>query len=338
MLLAASPLCAQTAPAPSEPPLRRWFEFQTFTVYSRYRFIENSAGRTTSSQGQYKDAIRARVNLDAQKNYTINFGYFSGGSFISTWNNWGVGTGDFNGRDHYLKQLYVSAAPIEGLELQYGGLYVTRGENDDITTYDEDGYLVGGRASVRRPKMLYFDEIGVTRGAIGPFNQPSVFKRWDGAGHPNYVQVLVAKRLLPFLSSSLDYSAQSGAETIRAAATLRFDKTSLFRTVRYEQYRRVTSHPASGFSVWAEQSLGAYLRLQWGYATVDQRYSGWNADRFQSGRRFFGIATVPIRGPLSLSVFATHALPSAYPITLKRRFDAVVSYDVLASLRQTGIF
>ena len=338
LVTAASPLRAQASPPAQEPPLRRWFEIQNVTVYSRYRFVESSADVTTSNQAQYKDTFRARFNIDSDKRYTVNVGYFSGNSFIGSWNNWGVGTGNFDGKDHYMKQLYASATPIRGLELQYGGLYVTRGENDEFTTYDDDGFLVGERASVRLPRTLYLDEISVTRGGLGPFSQPNLASRWEGLAHPNYLQVLGAKRFNHVLAGSLDYSTQSGADTVRVAITVKLDKIAPFSTLRYEQYRRVTNHPAAGFALWTEQAMSRHARLQWGYATIDQFYGGWNADRIQSGRRFFGIATIAIHGPLSASLFATQALPSSYPITLKRRLDAVFLYDVLASLRGTGIF
>ena len=80
------------------------------------------------------------------------------------------------------------------------------------------------------------------------------------------------------------------------------------------------------------------MRLQGGYISIDQFYDGLNADRIQTGRRFFANATIPIYGPPTATIFGTAALHSPYPITLKRRFDVVISYDVLSSLRRTGIF
>src|SRR5450759_1791837 len=174
-VLAAWPLPARAqspppAAASDAPPLRRWLDIQNFTVFSRYRFAANSKDVTTSDQLQYKDTFRARFNIDPRKRYTITVGYFSGSSFTSTWDNWGIGNNTtLDGKDHYMKQLYASAAPVRGLELQYGGIYITRGETDEFISYDDDGYLVGERVTARRPKELYLDEISVTRAAIGPF-------------------------------------------------------------------------------------------------------------------------------------------------------------------------
>ena len=338
LLLVATPsvVSAQSTVAEHPTGFSRWIEFQTLTLYSRYRFIENSAGKTTSNQLQYKEAIRARFNVDRRKRVTLNAGLFSGSSFISTWNNWGIGTGDFDRKNNYLKQLFVAVNPARGIDMQAGGIYVRRGEDDDITTYDDDGYVVGERVTISRPKQVFLDDITFTRGALGPFNEPNLWNRWQDWSHPNYAQALIIKRFTKHLAGSLDYSTQSGARTIRMAVTLRLSKGRPIQTVKYEQYRRVNQRAAAGFALWAERTLGPVGRLQAGYVTVDQFYGGWNADRLQSGRRLFAILNVPIAHGLSAQLFGTEALSSAYPIPLKRRYEAVVSYDVLAALHRTG--
>jgi hypothetical protein len=337
LLLMPGALLAQTSTPRAASPLSRWFELQTFTLYTRYRVVENSQDVVTSNQLQYKDAIRAKFNLDPRKRFTVNVGFFSGNSFISSWNNWGAGRVSFDGKNNYLKQMFASARVLDGVELQYGGLYVRRGEDDDITTYDEDGFLVGERVTIQPPRRLFVDEIVVSRGAIGPFAQPNLGKRWDGLSHPNYAQGLVAKRFGAKVAGSLDFTAQDQTRTIRAAITWRPPAGTRVSTVRYEQYRRTSFHAAAGFAAWAEIPLPLKSRFQAGYATIDQFYGGWNADRIQSGRRFFAIYNIPIRGPLSGQLFATQALDAPYPLSIKRRFDAVVSYDVLAALKDVGI-
>jgi hypothetical protein len=331
---------SQSADVPQlEPAIRRWLDVQTLTIYSRYRFVENSKDVTTSDQLQYKDAIRARVNFDAEKRYSVTLGYFSGGSFTSSWNNLGVGNDTtFVGSDHYLKQLYASATPVKGLELQYGGLFVNRGEGDEWLTYDDDGFLVGGRVSLRRPKMFYLDEITVTHGAIGPQSTPSLNDRWDLLGHSNYTQVLGVKRVRDLIAGSVEYDRQIGADIIRAAATLHFSARAPVSTIRYQQYWRLNQSSAAGFGLWAERPIAKGVRVQGGYVTVDQFYGGWNADRMQSGRRFFANATIPIYGPLAASFYATQALSATYAVPIHQRFDVVVSYDVLSSLRRLGLF
>lgn len=345
LFVVATPCLAQTVTPPPEPPLRRWFEFQTFTLYTRYRFIESNAkslGSTansiTSNDLQYRETIRARVNFDAKRRYTLTLGTASGNSFISSWDNTGLGINDADYHNHYLKQLFAAAIPVPGLELQYGGLYITRGENTEFGSYDDDGYAMGGRVTVRRPKLLYVDDLTVTRGSVGPSNRPSVHDRWTRLDDPDYTQVLVAKRFSPMVSGSLDYSRQTGVDTVRAAVALRFAPTAAVNTIRYEQYRRLNARAANGFVLTAERPVTKWVRLQAGVASIDQFYGGLNADRIQRGRRVFAIANVPLVGPLAAAFFATQAFHAPYSISNRTRFDAVLSYDLLRTLRDTGVF
>ena len=322
-----------------ETPLRRWLDLQTFSVDTRYRFTADNQDVLSANQLQYKESLRARFNFDAGKRYTVSVGYFTGNSFGSAWDNWGVGNNTvFDRKNSYLKQLYASAAPVRGLVLQYGGLYLTTGESDELVSYDNDGYLVGGRVSVLRPEVLFLDEITVTRGAIGPRDEPSLMRRWGLLDEMNYTQVLGVKRFSQVVTGSVEYDRRIGSNILRGAVTLRFDKSAPINTVRYEQYRRVSPSPAAGFGLWAEGSITEHVRVQSGYVSVDQHYGGWNADRMQSGRHFFLNATLPIHGPLSASIYAAHALSAPYHVSIGHRFDAVISYDVLSDLRRTGIF
>ena len=342
LALLVAPIHAQPgtdgAPRP-EPPLRRWLDVQTFSVDTRYRFTADNDDVLSANQLQYKDSLRARFNLDPGKRYTVSVGYFTGNSFGSTWDNWGIGNHTaFDSRANYIKQLHATAIPVSGVVLQYGGLYLTRGESDELVTYDNDGYLVGERVTVRRPKKLYADEITVTRGAIGPLDTPSLMRRWGLLKEPNFLQVLGVKRFSRMVAGSIEYDRQIGSNILRGAVTFRFDKSAPVRTVRFEQYRRGSPYPAAGFGLWAERTVMERVRVQGGYVSVDQHYGGWNADRIQSGRHFFLNASMPIYGPLSASIYATHALSAPYPVSIGRRFDAVISYDLLSDLRRSGIF
>jgi hypothetical protein len=330
------------APAPAEtsvPPLRRWFEFQAFTLLTRYRFVENSADVTTANQWQYKNSIRARFNFDAEHRYTLNVGVFSGSNFISTWNNTGVGTG--NPQEfvwsHYMKQLYASAEPIKGFELQYGGIYVVRGYATEWTTYDDDGYAVGERLTLRR-KELFFDEIAAARALIGPYDTPDLTKRWNGLHEANYYQVLVAKRAGRHVRASADWTHDQGADIWRASVATLFSPSSPLSAVRYEQYWRSNMNAAFGFALWLERPVTSHAHLQAGYTTIDEHYGGWNADRIQRGKRMFAIATVPIYRELAASLFFTQAFDNSFTVSNRTRFDVVLSYDLAQTLRRTGTF
>jgi hypothetical protein len=337
VLSAARPAMAQPAANPPSPAIRRWLDVQQLMFYTRYRFIENNADVTTANQLQYKDSTRARFNLDARKRYTINAGFFSGSSFTGSWDNWGAGTGDFDGKDHYVKQLYASAIPVPGFELQGGGIYTARGEFDEYASYDDDAFMMGTRASLKRPKNVYFDELTVTRAAIGPQNRPNISDRWDSFNHPDYTQALAVKQFSSLVGASLSYERQIGADIARAAVTMHLSKTAPVQTIRYEQYHRFNLHEASGLGLWAERVVSSHLRVQGGYVAIDRYYGGWNADRFQSGKRFFVFATIPIHGPFTAAVFASQALHADYAIPLKRRYDIYLAYDLLDSLRRAKI-
>jgi hypothetical protein len=338
--LLAAPVHAQSgsqARSP-EPAVRRWLEFQQFALATRYRYIRNSAEVLTSNHQQYREQIRLRVNIDAGKRYTINTGFFTGSNFIGSWNTTGLGTGDFVGKDQYMRQLFISAAPVAGFEGQFGGLYPSRGENTEYTSYDEDGYLVGGRLTIRRPALLHVDEASLTVGTLASTTTPNLWRRWDDLNDTNYTQILVAKRLSPVVSGSLDYTHVASTDTIRGAVAFRFKAGAPLSGLRYEQYIRTAGNDAAGFSVAAERSLPHAARFSGGYATVDEHYGGLNSDRIQRGRRFFGLLNVPLRGPLSAQLFVTRALKAPYSLSNKVRVDAVVTWDVLASLRATGKF
>ena len=146
------------------------------------------------------------------------------------------------------------------------------------------------------------------------------------------------KRFSQMVSGSVDYTSYEDTDTLRGAVALRFKAGRPLSALRYEQYIRTSDPSAAGFSVTAERPITKWVRLQGGYVTIDEDYGGLNADRIQRGRRFFVVANVPIYGPLSASVFATQALDATYRLSNKTRFDAVLAWDVLNSLRKTGVF
>ncbi|MBS1817494.1 MAG: hypothetical protein JSU08_06175 [Acidobacteria bacterium] len=338
-ITSAAAQSAQPAPRAPEPAIRRWFEFQQLVLSTRYRFIRNSADVTTSNHMQYREQVRFRVNVDAKKRYTLNVGLFTGTQYIASWNNLGPGTGTFDGKSHYMRQFFFDATPLPGIEAQVGSLYPNRGEHTEYTTYDDDGWVTGGRLSLRRPKTLYFDDLSLTHGTIASTGTPNLWKRWDDLDHTNYTQVLVGKHLTSMVAASVDYTRHASRDTFRGAVSMRFKPTAPISALRYEQYVRTTDpDSAAGFAVTVERPITRWVRAQGGYATIDEHYGGLNADRIQRGRRFYAVANVPIHGPLTASFFVTRALDAPYTLSNKTRFDAVLAYDLAAALRQTGKF
>lgn len=327
---------AQTSPT----GLHRWFDLQSATVAMRYRTITSSQDVRTTNQAQHNESLRARLLLDRAKRYTMNFGAFTGSSMTAGWNNTGMGTGDPSAK-FYLKQLFVTAAPWQGIEFQYGSLYFVRGENTEITTYDNDAYFVGLRGSVRRPDVLFFDELSATQGYLSPLAPPSVFDRGSPFRDVNYWQVLVGKRAGKQVGASIDYTRALERDTVRTAFTIKSGATRVIDLIRVEAYHRLAADAApaaTGYAAYVERSLFKRLVAGGGWANIDQHYGGLNSDRIGAGRRVFLIGTVVLLPELTLQSFYTVAPSSRFPIPNRTRFELVVTYNVLRALERRGVF
>ncbi len=66
------------------------------------------------------------------------------------------------GWSFYMRRLYFDMQPVDGVEFQYGSLDINRGAASEITTYDNDGYIDGGRVVIKQPKRFFFDEASIT--------------------------------------------------------------------------------------------------------------------------------------------------------------------------------
>jgi WD40 repeat protein len=328
---------SQTASAPSGK-LSRWLDLQTAILGTRYRFIENSSGVTVTNQLQSFVQFRGRFKFDRQGNYSINAGVFTGNGFVVGFNDTGIGTGT-GMANLYLKQLYFAARPIRGVEAQYGGLYFNRGESTEITTYDNDGYLVGERILIQRPKQFFFDEISATYGFLGDLSTSNINKRWHGLKESNYHQFLISKKIGERAAVSGDYTFQSGIDTLRQALRVNTPEFKAFDFFRVEVYERVKTNPEAGLAAYAEKSLlKKKLTLGGGYADIDRFYGGLNADRFNIGRRVFFNSSYKLSPEFTLITFYTRGFANAFPISNRTRFEIFLTYDLLKTLHKTGLF
>jgi hypothetical protein len=325
-----------TAPRPAAPPARamtpvgykRWADVQQLTQSFRYRQIHSSAGVLTNDQGQTNTSIRTRLKMDKAGHYAVNAGLFSGASNTNSWNNTGMGTGE-PARDLHLKQLYFAAAPISGLEFQYGGLYVSRGESTEITTYDNDGYLTGQRVTVKQPRHLWFDEVSATQAYLGDATAPGIWDRYRRLTEPNYYQFLLAKKVGTRLGVSGDYSEVDGVPTWRGAFGLKAPEMAVVDAVRVETFARsVTGPTVFGWALTADKKVGR-TSMSGGFASIDENYGGLNGDFYVRGDRWFGKATATLFPVLSVTGLYTWALDTDYAIANKERFDVVFTYDLL---------
>jgi len=342
------------APAPplSQPPatpgqslaakatLARWFELQNATLNLRYRYVDTSAGRVTTSQLQHRETLRGRAKFDSSGRYALNFGIFTGVRFSSGWDNTGWGINDAQ-KNLAFKALYASAQPWKGVEAQVGGLYIVRGESTEITTYDEDGYITGERITVRRPDALFFDEISATSayfvGGTTPDAVP-VRKRFPKFKNQNYKHYLLDKKIGKRAAVSTDYTHEAGRTTWRQGIRLKMHESRVIDSVILEAYERTEGDPHRGFAITIDKTLTQSLSMNGGYASIDPNYGPLNADRFNIGNRAFIMTTYTFSPQLLASFFITTAVGNNGALPQKTLSNAVVTYNVVPLLKRSGLF
>jgi hypothetical protein len=328
-----------TKPQPNqECPICRWFELQQATISTRYRSIESSASVLTNNQVQSNQAFKARFKFDREGKYSFNFGLFSGNNFTGSWNNTGIGTGT-RFTNMYVKQAFVAAKPIKGVEVQFGGLYVERGENTEITSYDNDAYIMGERVVVKRPRTFFFDQVTLTYAHLGDLTKPNVLDRLHRLDQSNYHQLMVSKVIGKRASVTADYTFQSGVETMREAAKIITKELRVVDSIRFETYQRMDVNRDGGFAMQAEKAwFRKRLTVSGGYAQIDKSYGGLNGDRYNKGKRLFVNGSFTITPEFSVSTFATRAIDNPYAVANHTRFDLIFSYNLLKTFQRKGYF
>lgn len=339
LLGVAIPVAAQPAADPPPPRIRRFVDVQNVHVSSRFRWVESSAGQLTSSTQQWQVNLRARFLLDPAARYTVHVGAFTGNQFVSSWNNTGGGLGTF-ARDFAVKQLFAAAEPGAGLELQAGGLYMLRGENTEITSYDNDAYVVGGRVTWRHAAGV-LPQVSATIGHIGDYRTPNVFRRLDSLLDLNYGQLLVSTRVGPRVNVSADYTHEDGRDLMREGVTIRV--SPLLPALRVDAYQRVSRNSGYGVNVSGDVRVTPAFTVTAGVAHVDRDYliPGYmspNADRFERGTRWYSLGTYAVTRDLSIGWFQGEAFNVEYPIPNQHRWEVLVTINPTATLKARGIF
>jgi len=313
-------------------------ELDTVTISTRYLFSDDSLGNINAKQNQHQEAIAGRFKFDPAGKVAINAGLLSGSNFAGGWNDTGLGGRGRGSANIYLKQLYLSVQPVKGLEFQYGSFGVLKGESTDITSYANPGYLVGERVIVERPQDLFFDQIAVTYAYLGDYFTPNVNKRYHRLKQSNYHQFLVSKKIGNRAVVSTDYTFQDGAETMREAVSINAKELRVIDTFRFENYQRTDVNSAYGFAVSGEKKLFNRLTLGGGFAQVDRNFGPFNSDAFFDGRRVFVSGHVEISPEFGISTHYNRAVANNYLVGNRTHFEIAFHYDLLKSLRRTGIF
>jgi hypothetical protein len=315
--------------------LRRWLDLQAASVGIQYLFAENGLDVTTANQQQYQVAVRGRFKFDADGRFTINAGLYSGSNFIAGSDNTGLGAGKAQS-NLYLKHLYLNALPIHGVEVQYGGLDIWHDESTDITGYAYNGYVVGERVSIKRPRDLFFDDISIAYAHAGDLSTPNVFRRLHRLTQSNFHRFMLRKNIGERAWVSADYAFQSGVPTWREAVRVRTTELRVVDAFHAEIYEVSRLHSGYGLAAYSEKMVHPKFIVGGGYADIDRPML--NSDRYGRGKRLFVTIKIPVNKTLSVLAFTAQATDHATTNLPQQRIDIGLYYNLLHPLQKTGLF
>jgi hypothetical protein len=315
LCLAAFPVVAQTT---EDVP---WLDLQSVSFGLRYRLLENHLGSRAQNWSDHHQGLKLRLKLDPAARYSLSAVAGNGDAFTAGWNLRGLG--DESSNRVFVKQLFVTAKPRKSVEFQYGGLPIVRGESTEITSYDNDGYLMGQRLTV--------GDVTLTAGYLGDFRTPSVMRRWHRLDELNYGQLVLKRKLTDHFTATADFTHDAGERTLRQGLLIRPSKG--VESIRVEAYQRVSGPGGAGGAITVEKSFGQ-TRLAATFASIDDKYRTVNADRYGRGRRLSLTSTTSLGRDVSLQFFVTRALDDDLVMANRTRFDVHIRYELAPLLRQ----
>lgn len=334
----AKPAAPVTGRATAKVQIARWLDLQNATLNLRYRVADNSAGLITTNQIQHRESLRGRIKADRAGRYALNFGLFTGARFTSGWDNTPIG-GSAAQKNLAFKQLFVAAQPVAGFEGQIGGLYLIRGESSELTTYDEDGYVMGERVSVRRPHEVFFDELSFTNAHLtADARRIAVNTRFHYMDQPNYRHLLADKKIGTRAGVSVDFTTHSGARTWREAINIKTPEARYIDALLVETYQRTHPDRKGGLALSANKAITNKLSVNGGYASIDPGFGGLNADRFNIGNRVFLTTAYVFSPQFTVSYFITTGVGHNASLPQRTLSNLVFAYNALIDLRRTGLF
>ncbi len=387
---AATKPAAPVTPA-WEGKLDRWLDLDTFNYGARYRSVFDSDNARSFSQGQQRLIAHGEFKFDQDGKYGIGFHLSSGRYF-----NWSyadfIGGGQHQfianteakmspyqiyvftvlpaspgfyqsgGGQLYLRQFFLTATPIRGVEFQFGGLAINHGVNTEATSYDDDGYMSGERLTIKRPRQLWLSEVSYTRGYVGDLYTPNFFARGARLSMSNYWQILGRKDFGKKIAVSADYTfttpegAPFSLKTTREAIFLDARKSKVFDTVRLETYQRINSGyygagipfpNAKGYTLTVSRDFRKHLALEGGIADIDINYItnlglnvqalilglALNGDQYGVGKRYFVRPSIPLNHFAALTgsyshVFDTSLVASQVDLWNNQALTAGVIFDL----------
>jgi hypothetical protein len=352
-----------------ETTLHRWVDINEMDFSTRYRTVTDSNGAHEFNQGQQRAILDGRVKFDEAGKYALMFHASTGkyfnwayADFIGGGNKQAyaleaakmdptqqyvfgealelspasvAASGNSGGWSFYVRRLYLDASPVSWLNVQYGSLDIDRGAASEITTYDNDGYIAGERITIKKPSLLFVDELSATWAYIGDLYTPNFFARGERLSQSNYHQFLMRKALWnKRVDASADYTWQYGAQTLRQAIAVRTPEAKFTDSVRFEAYQRinfiyfpdttVAIDRANGWAVSFDKHLTKRGRIEYGYADIDPGYAEYtpegiaailglasNGDAYGIGKRYYLRPTVNVTKSLAITGFYTHTFDTS---------------------------
>ena len=379
------PAAAQPANAtPVEGTLSRWLDVNALSFSMRYRNQFDEDSYHIFNFGQERTLADGRFKFDREGKYAIAFHASSGRYFNWAYADVAGGSeADQNsglirhftraqlltlaayrnidpfvaqvanhlasrGWEFYLRQLYFSASPVKQLTFEYGSLGIDHGVNSEITSFDDDGYISGGRVRVKDPNHLYLDEVSATFAYFGDIVTPNFFARGDTLTENNYRQFMGQKHFGRRLRASVDYTWLNGTHTMREGLSARVPEVRFIDSARLELYQRTNDlyfrtydfHSGSGVSFTGSKTFKKTVQIEGGYANIDRYYTAYlgspvasafgfalNGDAYSLGNRAFTRVNIKASPYLNLFGFYTHTFDQSFYTNNKQGMNFGVTID-----------
>jgi hypothetical protein len=370
-----------------QPLVGRWLDLKTLSYSGRYRNSVNADGRHMFMFGQDRYIAAGKFKFDKDGKYSINFHGSSGRIFNWAYADFVGGQykdsviaarsyksaaqqtalaaailADPDGAVYklgfpsrgayfYLRQLYVSATPVSQVTVEFGSLPIEHGQNTEITSFDDDGYISGERVRIHDPKHFFFDQIAGTWAFMGSTLTPNFFARGSDLKKNNYQQYLVEKKIGKRAIASVDFSELNGTHSMREAVNLKVPEAKVIDGARFELYQRMNDinlsgvmyAKAAGFAITVEKQLAKKLNIEAGFASVDNNYAvysgspylasiafGWNGDTFSAGKRGFAKVNWKLARGVDAFGFYTHTTATINPSSNIQGYNAGLNFDLKA--------
>lgn len=317
-LLVAQALLAQEATG-----ISRWTMVDRATVGLRYI----GANRGDLSQLQHQEVFRGGIRFDKASRFSLKSSLATGPYFSGGWNHTPAGSQPGLGR-LFWRELFLSAQPIRGVELAYGGMGLEP-NGTGLAGLAGVGYVTGQRLVIRRPEFG-LDRVAVTYGYLGDFNQPGMESRFRRLGRANFRDLIVEKRIRRLTLSS-QVTSFGGRSVLSVGATVALPGESVGR---WEYYHRSRLDRANGFHAGFERNFHERLTAGGGYVSVDPNFGRLNSDAFWDGRRWYASATVPLQRGMNINLLYNKAVGNDVRPTIGNFVMAGVTYDLLTLLKK----